>query len=60
MLGRVSEAQGVCIKASNTWLKELKSLVSSVLRETRNGSRNKTLLGQVRLSAWWLLVHSSA
>ena len=59
MLGRASEAQGVCVKASNTWLKALKSLGSLVLLETFNGSRNKTLFGQVRLSAWCLRVHSS-
>ncbi len=51
MLDRVSEAQGVCIKASNTWLKGSKCLVSSVLIETCNGSIDKTYLGQKHLSA---------
>lgn len=60
MLGRAIEAQGVCVKASNTWLKVLKSLVSLVLLETLDGSFSETLLGQMRLSAWCLRVHSSA
>ena len=51
MLDRVSEAQGVCVKASNIWLKGSKCLASSVLIKTCNGSIGKTCLGQKHLSA---------
>lgn len=60
MLGRASEAQGGLRQGKQHLAERAQSLVSLVLLETCDGSFNETLLGQVRLSAWCLRVHSSA